>query len=72
MHIYNKKNYIFILGKGPTQELDNTTIGTKAEHSINFTITERSFFFKFCFKMEKAVFCLSIPQKLYQFQSKNL
>ena len=72
VHIYNKKNYIFFLGKGTTQELDNTTIGTKAEHSINFSITERSIFFKFCFKMEKTVFYLSIPQKIYQLQSKNL
>ena len=37
VHIDNKKNYILILGEGPTQWLDDTTLRTKAEYPINFT-----------------------------------
>ena len=37
VHIDNKKNDILILGEGPTQWLDDTTLRAKAEYPINFT-----------------------------------
>ena len=37
VHIDNKKNDILILGKGPTQELDDTTFTAQAKYPINFT-----------------------------------
>ena len=37
MHIGHKGKYILILGKGPKQELNITTLTTEAQYSINFT-----------------------------------
>ena len=37
MHTDNRKKHILILGKGPTQGLDNTTIPAKAGYSISFS-----------------------------------
>ena len=36
IHIDNKKNDIFIIGKGPTQILDNTALDEEKEYGINF------------------------------------
>ena len=36
VHVDNRKKDILILGKGPTQELDDTTLNAEAEYSINF------------------------------------
>ena len=71
VHIYNKKIYIFFIDKGPRQELDNTAIATKAEHSINFSIAE-IIFFNSALKWKKQSFICKIPQKIYQFQIKKL
>ena len=45
-HIDNRKTYILILGRGPTQGLEHTLIAEEM-YSINFTVTEK-------------VFCLSL------------
>ena len=37
VHVDNKKKYILVLGEGPTQELDDTTLTAEKKHSINFT-----------------------------------
>ena len=37
VHIDNENKDIFILGEGPTQGLDDTTLTAEAKHSINFT-----------------------------------
>ena len=37
LHTDNKKKDILILGKGPTQGLDYTTLTAEAEYSINFS-----------------------------------
>ena len=37
MHIDNKYRDISIIGKGPTQGFDNTTLSAEAEYSINFS-----------------------------------
>ena len=41
-HIDNKKKYILILGKRPTQGLENTLTAEK-RYSINFTVTKNKF-----------------------------
>ena len=41
--IDNKKKDILILGKGPTQGLEDTLTAEKM-YSINFTVTKRNFF----------------------------
>ena len=35
-HIENKKKDILILGKGPTQRLDDTMLTAEVQYSINF------------------------------------
>ena len=42
VHIDNKKKYILILGKGPTQELEHTLTAEKW-YSINFTRNDNKF-----------------------------
>ena len=37
VHVDNKKNYILILGEGPTQVLDDTAMAAEKKYSINFT-----------------------------------
>ena len=36
IHIDNKKKDLLILGKVPTQGLDDTTLSAEAQYSINF------------------------------------
>ena len=43
-HIHNKKNYILVLAKGPTQGLEHT-LTAKKMYSINFTVTKK--YYKF-------------------------
>ena len=43
LHNDNEKNEILILGKGPTQGLDNTTWNAEKEYSINFTEQHKTF-----------------------------
>ena len=43
VHVDNKKKDILILGEGPTQGLDGTTLTEKKKYSINLTITKRKF-----------------------------
>ena len=42
VHVDNKKKYIFVFGKGPTQGLEHTLTAEKM-HSINFTVTRKKF-----------------------------
>ena len=37
VHVDKKGKYILILGEGPTQGLDDTTLTTEAKYLINFT-----------------------------------
>ena len=39
-HTGNRKKYILVLGKGPTQRLDNTAVTTEAKYSINLTVSK--------------------------------
>ena len=43
MHIDIKNKVILILGEGPTQGLDDTTLATQAKYTINFTQTRIRF-----------------------------
>ena len=41
VHIDNKKKDILILGKGPTQGLDDTMLTAEAQYSVNFPRSNR-------------------------------
>ena len=43
MHIDNKGKDILILGEGPTQRLNDTTLTIEAKCSINFTKSGKKF-----------------------------
>ena len=43
MHIDDKEKDILILGKRPTQGLDDTTLTAEAKYPINFTQSNRKF-----------------------------
>ena len=43
MHIDNKNKDIVILGEGPSQSLDDTTLTTNAEYPTNFTQLRKRF-----------------------------
>ena len=43
VHIDNKNKDILILGEGPTQGLDDTTLTSGAKYPINFTQSNRKF-----------------------------
>ena len=43
LHVGNKKKDILILGEGPTQGLDDTTLTAEKKDSLNFTMTEKKF-----------------------------
>ena len=48
MHTDNKKKDIVILGTGPTQGLDDTTLSAEPQYSINFSRSNR----KFCLSLQ--------------------
>ena len=53
-HIDNKRKYILVFGKGPTQVLEHTLTAEKM-YSINFTVTRK----KFCLSLhQQIVTCL--------------
>ena len=58
LHIVNKKKDILVLGKGPTQGLDDIIIIREAKYSIKDQ--EEKFV---CIIMKTIVFYLVIPQK---------
>ena len=47
VHIDNKRKYILILSKRPTQGLNSTTLTAEATYSINFFQITKKILFKF-------------------------
>ena len=43
VHTNDKNKNILILGKGPTQGIDDTTLTAEAEYSINLSRSNRKF-----------------------------
>ena len=70
VHTNNKKKDILILGKGPTQRLDDTTLTAEAEYSINFSRWQR----KFCLSLHyngSNSFLFVNATKIYHFKAKD-
>ena len=70
VHIDNKKKDILIIGKGPTQGLDDTTLTAEAQYSINFPRSNR----KFCLSQHdngSNRFLFVNATKIYQFKVKD-
>ena len=66
VHINNNKKDTLILGKGPSQRLDDTTLTSEAHNSINFSRSNG----KFCLSLHynqrnRFLFDFLILQKIY-------
>ena len=70
VHIDNESKYILVLGKGPTQGLDNTTLTAEAEYSINFLRSQRKFCLCLHYNRSKSFLYVN-DTKIYQFKAKN-
>ena len=70
MHVDNKEKDILILGEGPTQELDNTTLTAEAEYPINFTQSGKRFVLSLHYNGSNS-FLFVNATKIYQFKAKN-
>ena len=70
MHTDNKNNDILILGEGPIQRLDDTTLTTEAKCSINFTLSEKRFVLSLHYNKSNS-FLFVNATKIYQFKAKN-
>ena len=66
VHIDNKIKNILILGKDPTQGLDDTMLTAEAQCSINFTRPN----IKFCL-LQNSVSYLLMLQKINQFEPRE-
>ena len=69
VHIDNKNKDTLILGEGPTQGLDNTTLTAKAKYPINFTQPRKRFTLSYTL-MEAMLICQCY--KNISIQSKRL
>lgn len=47
VHTNNEKKDILVLGKGPRQRLDDTTLSAEKEYAINFSDEQK----KFCLRL---------------------
>ena len=43
IHVDNKRKDILILGEGPKQKLDGTTLTAEKKYAINFTVNRKKF-----------------------------
>ena len=70
VHIDNKNNDTLILGKGPIQGLDNTTLTAEAEYFINFSRSQRKFCLSFHYNRSNS-FLFFNATKIYRFKGKK-
>ena len=70
VHVDNKGKDILILGEGPTQALDNTTLKAEAKYPINFTQPNKRFVLSLHYNGSNS-FSFVNATKIYQFKAKN-
>ena len=68
VHIDNKNKDILILGEGPAQGLDDTTLTAEAKHPINFTESRKRFASSLHYNGSNSFFFVS-STKIYQFKA---
>ena len=70
VHIDNKSKDILILGEGPTQGLDGTTLTAEARYLINFTQSGKRFVLSLHYNGSNS--CLFVnATKIYQFKAND-
>ena len=70
VHIGNKGKDIFVLGEGPTQGLDDTTLTAEATYPINFTQPNKKLVLSLHYNGRNSFLFLNAT-KLYQFKVKT-
>ena len=70
VHIDNKNKDILILGEGPAQELDDTTLTAEAKYPINFTQRRKRFVLSLHYNGSNS-FLFVNATKICQFKSKD-
>ena len=68
-HIHNKKKDILVLGKGPTQGLENTLTAEKM-YSINFTEKNKKFCLSLHYNGANSYLFVN-DTEIYKFQAKD-
>ena len=71
VHIDNKGKHILILGEGPIQGLDDTTLTAEPKYSINFTQSNRNFLFLSLHYNGRNSFLFVNATKVYQFKASD-
>ena len=61
---------ILILGEGPTQGLDDTTLTAVAKYPVNFTQSRKRFVLSLHFNESNSSLFVN-AEKIYQFKAKN-
>ena len=69
VHVNNKKKYILILGKGPTQGLEHT-ISAEKMYSINFTENSKTFSLSLHYNKENSYLFVNSAE-IIKFKSKD-
>ena len=70
VHVDNKGKDILILGEGPTQGPDDTTLTVEAKYPINFTQSGKRFVLSLHYNGNNS-FLFVNATKIYQFNAKN-
>ena len=70
VHVDNKGKNILILGEGPTQGLDDTTLTAEAKYPINFTQPNKRFVLSLHYNGSNS-FLFVNATKIYQFKAKD-
>ena len=70
VYVDNKEKDILILGEGPTQELDDTTLTAEAKYPINFTDSSRRTVLSLHYNGHNS-FLFVGATKIYQFKAKD-
>ena len=70
VHVDNKKKYLLILGKGPTQGLDGTTLTAEKLYSINFTENNKKFCLSLHFNGTNSYLSVN-GTEIYKFKAKD-
>ena len=70
VHIGNKNKDILICGKGPTQELDDSTLKAEAKYPNNFTEPRKRFVLSLHYNRSNS-FLFVNATKTYQFKAKD-
>ena len=70
VHYDSKKKDILILGKGPMQGVDDTTLTAGAKYSVNFSRLNRKFCLSLHYNASNSLLFVN-STKTYQFKAKN-